>query len=132
MHGARRKLSEPRIAGKASTAWLSNQRLTSASDSVLLMCTCVSSRTYCQDKRKPSQETSKKLRILGANLRFETETSYGMSTIRDLIPYEFGGVVYYALTREGVRCSVELPAEWLSSAGELISEDSNGKASLGP
>jgi two-component sensor histidine kinase len=44
---------------------------------------------------------------------------YGTSTIRDLIPYEFGGVVDYALTPEGVRCRVELPADWVGSAGEL-------------
>jgi two-component sensor histidine kinase len=55
---------------------------------------------------------------------------YGMSTIRDLIPYEFGGMVDYALTREGVRCRMELPANWLSRAGELVSEDSNRRANL--
>src|SRR5215467_9465065 len=46
--------------------------------------------------------------------------SYGTSTIRDLIPYEFGGMVDYALTPEGVRCRVELPANWISSVGEIV------------
>jgi PAS domain S-box-containing protein len=46
--------------------------------------------------------------------------SYGTSTIRDLIPYEFGGLVDYALTPEGVRCRVELPANWISSVGEIV------------
>jgi two-component sensor histidine kinase len=46
--------------------------------------------------------------------------SYGTSTIRDLIPYEFGGTVDYALTPEGVRCRLELPANWISSVGELV------------
>src|SRR5215467_646165 len=61
IHGARRKLSEPRIAGKASAAWLSNQRLTSTSDSVLFMRTCVLSRTYCQEESelRNMQETPK-------------------------------------------------------------------------
>jgi PAS domain S-box-containing protein len=40
--------------------------------------------------------------------------SYGTSTIRDLIPYEFGGTVDHTLDLEGVRCRVELPAHWFS------------------
>src|SRR5262249_24645284 len=37
------------------------------------------------------------------------EPSYGTSTIRDLIPYEFGGTVDLAIPPEGVRCRLELP-----------------------
>jgi PAS domain S-box-containing protein len=40
---------------------------------------------------------------------------YGTGVIRDLIPYELGGSVEYALTGEGVRCRVEIPAKWVSS-----------------
>ena len=40
--------------------------------------------------------------------------SYGTSTIRDLIPYEFGGKVDLALAPEGVRCRLELPADWFA------------------
>src|SRR5215831_5102785 len=47
-HGARRRLSEPRMAGKAPAAWFSSQRLTSVGDSFLFMFTCVLSHTYCQ------------------------------------------------------------------------------------
>jgi PAS domain S-box-containing protein len=43
------------------------------------------------------------------------KSSYGTSTIRDLIPYEFGGTVNLALAPEGVQCRLELPAEWLGS-----------------
>src|SRR5215813_4716098 len=35
--------------------------------------------------------------------------SYGTSTIRDLIPYEFGGRVDLVFAPEGVRCRLELP-----------------------
>ena len=38
--------------------------------------------------------------------------SYGTSTIRDLIPYEFGGTVDLVLAQDGVRCRLELPADW--------------------
>jgi two-component sensor histidine kinase len=38
---------------------------------------------------------------------------YGTSVIRDLIPYELGGAVNYELTREGARCTLELPVKWL-------------------
>ena len=41
------------------------------------------------------------------------KSSYGTSTIRDLIPYEFGGTVDLVLGPEGVQCRLELPAEWL-------------------
>jgi PAS domain S-box-containing protein len=41
------------------------------------------------------------------------KSSYGTSTIRDLIPYEFGGTVDLVLATEGVQCRLELPAEWL-------------------
>ena len=41
-------------------------------------------------------------------------SSYGTSTIRDLIPYEFGGTVDLVLAPEGTRCRLELPAAWLS------------------
>jgi PAS domain S-box-containing protein len=48
--------------------------------------------------------------------------SYGVSTIRDLIPYEFGGSVDLVLASDGVRCRLELPADWLSKGGEPIAE----------
>jgi PAS domain S-box-containing protein len=57
---------------------------------------------------------------------------YGTSTIRDLIPYEFGGTVDLVFAPEGVRCRVELPAIWLSSGRELVSDAPNGGASLRP
>jgi PAS domain S-box-containing protein len=41
-------------------------------------------------------------------------SNYGTSTIRDLIPYELGGAVELVLAREGARCRLELPADWLS------------------
>jgi hypothetical protein len=31
-----------------------------------------------------------------------------------VIPYEFGGTVDFELAREGVRCRLELPADWLT------------------
>jgi PAS domain S-box-containing protein len=46
---------------------------------------------------------------------------YGTSTIRDLIPYEFGGMVDYVLAPEGVRCRIELPADWVRSTAEFVS-----------
>ena len=40
-------------------------------------------------------------------------SSYGSSTIRDLIPYELGGAVDLVLATEGAQCRLELPADWL-------------------
>jgi hypothetical protein len=46
------------------------------------------------------------------------KTSYGTSTICDLIPYEFGGTVELVLAPNGVRCHLELPADWLIGVSE--------------
>jgi PAS domain S-box-containing protein len=49
-------------------------------------------------------------------------SSYGTSTIRDLIPFEFGGTVDLTLAPDGVRCCMELPGDWVSSDGESPTE----------
>ncbi|HWE15908.1 MAG TPA: PAS domain S-box protein [Hyphomicrobiaceae bacterium] len=41
------------------------------------------------------------------------KTSYGTSTIRELIPYELGGTVDLVLAPEGVQCRLVLPPDWL-------------------
>jgi PAS domain S-box-containing protein len=48
------------------------------------------------------------------------KSSYGTSTIRDLIPYEFGGTVDLVLAPEGLRCRLELPADWLRNDGQPL------------
>jgi PAS domain S-box-containing protein len=45
----------------------------------------------------------------------DSKSSYGTSTIRDLIPYEFGGAADFVLAPEGVRCRLELPSDWLGN-----------------
>jgi PAS domain S-box-containing protein len=47
--------------------------------------------------------------------------SYGTSTIRDLIPYEFGGTVDHVLARDGVRFHLQLPGNWFSTDSEPVS-----------
>jgi two-component sensor histidine kinase len=48
------------------------------------------------------------------------KSSYGMSTIRDLIPYELGGTVDLVPAPEGVRCRLVLPADWLGNDDQPI------------
>jgi hypothetical protein len=38
-----------------------------------------------------------------------------MEVIRDLIPYELEGRVDLAFDAEGLRCHLEIPAQWLSN-----------------
>jgi PAS domain S-box-containing protein len=47
--------------------------------------------------------------------------SYGTSTICDLIPYEFGGTVDFVMAPDGVRCRLELPADWISNDAQPVS-----------
>jgi hypothetical protein len=53
----------------------------------------------------------------------QTRSGYGTSVIRDLIPYELGGTVDLAHTRDGVRCKLEIPTHWLIG-GDQPSEPS--------
>jgi len=47
-----------------------------------------------------------------------SKTGFGTSTIRDLIPYEFGGSVDLAFVSTGVQCRLALPANWLTHGTE--------------
>jgi len=46
------------------------------------------------------------------------KAGFGTTTIRDLIPYEFGGAVDLAFVSTGVRCRVEVPASWLTHSND--------------
>jgi PAS domain S-box-containing protein len=47
---------------------------------------------------------------------------FGTSTIRDLIPYEFGGMVDLVFASAGVKCRLQLSADWYFNSGELLSQ----------
>jgi PAS domain S-box-containing protein len=42
-------------------------------------------------------------------------SGYGASIIRELIPFELGGKVELVFASEGIRCRLEIPADWISS-----------------
>ena len=54
----------------------------------------------------------------GPSVMAPQHSGFGMSTIRDLIPYEFGGTVDLAFAPSGVRCRLEIPADWLIANAE--------------
>ena len=45
-----------------------------------------------------------------------SNSGYGMSLIREAIPYELGGTVDFATTPEGVRCELEIPVDWFDKS----------------
>ena len=47
---------------------------------------------------------------------------YGTGVISELIPFELGGTVELAFPGDGVRCRMEIPAEWVSGAAPLDNE----------
>src|SRR5215813_11196115 len=57
-----------------------------------------------------------------------SQSGYGTSIIRELIPFELGGAVELSLAPEGARCRLEIPGEWVNhsrrSAEERIVSDS--------
>jgi hypothetical protein len=48
----------------------------------------------------------------GPSVEAPNHYGFGTSTIRDLIPYEFGGMVDLVFASAGVRCRLELSADW--------------------
>ena len=46
---------------------------------------------------------------------------YGTSVVKDLIPYELGGVVALVFAAEGVRCRLEIPLKWLNNPDRPLS-----------
>src|SRR6516165_7907641 len=52
MHGLRRRLSEPRMAGHLPADRSANQRVTSAGDSFLCILMCGTQHTYAQSKKQ--------------------------------------------------------------------------------
>jgi len=55
-------------------------------------------------------------------------SGYGSSVIRELIPFELGGAVELAFAWDGVRCRLEIPAEWLSPGHPLSEEGQRSMA----
>jgi PAS domain S-box-containing protein len=49
----------------------------------------------------------------GPLISAQAGAGYGTTVIRELIPYELGGRVDYALAADGVRCNLQIPARWL-------------------
>jgi two-component sensor histidine kinase len=43
-----------------------------------------------------------------------SQSGYGTTIIRELIPFELGGAVELSFTTEGTRCRLEIPGEWVS------------------
>jgi two-component sensor histidine kinase len=39
---------------------------------------------------------------------------YGTSIVREVIPFELGGIVDLVFAADGVRCRLEIPADWVS------------------
>jgi len=58
----------------------------------------------------------------GPSVMAPQNTGFGTSTIRDLIPYEFGGTVDLVFAPTGVRCRLELPADWLIANARPLSK----------
>ena len=46
-----------------------------------------------------------------------SQFGYGTSAIRELIPFELGGTVDLAFAPSGLRCRLEIPADWVIRAG---------------
>jgi PAS domain S-box-containing protein len=51
----------------------------------------------------------------GPPVSMPNASGYGTSIIRELLPYELGGTVQLSFAPGGVRCRMEVPADWVSS-----------------
>jgi len=50
----------------------------------------------------------------GPPVSVPSASGYGTSVIRELLPHELGGTVVLTFARGGVRCRLEVPANWVS------------------
>jgi PAS domain S-box-containing protein len=53
----------------------------------------------------------------GPPVQAPSQSGYGTGIIRELIPFELGGKVELLFAFEGIRCRLEIPADWISSGG---------------
>jgi len=83
------------------------------------ICGQVSVRWHCQTNGGPEGVLVLEWRETGVPVRSPVAPGYGTSVIRDLIPYELGGAVDYALDPDGVICKLKIPGRWLSSSAQL-------------
>jgi two-component sensor histidine kinase len=51
----------------------------------------------------------------GPTVSTPSQSGYGTSVVRELIPFELGGTVDLAFGKDGLQCRLEIPADWLSS-----------------
>jgi PAS domain S-box-containing protein len=67
--------------------------------------------------RRPGGDAAARLLITwreigGPPIVVQTQSGYGTSLIRDLIPHELGGTVDLVFASDGVCCGIEIPLEW--------------------
>jgi len=46
-----------------------------------------------------------------------SQSCYGTGIIRNLIPFELDGKIELVFASEGIKCRLEIPADWISSGG---------------
>ena len=68
----------------------------------------------------PSRHSPGRLAIVwqeigGPPVSVPSGSGYGTSVIRELLPYELGGTVALEFAQGGVRCRLEVPADWVSN-----------------
>ncbi len=57
----------------------------------------------------------------GPRIPASISPGYGTSVVKDLIPYELGGVVDPVFAPKGVQCRLEIPRKWLNNAYRPLS-----------
>jgi hypothetical protein len=55
---------------------------------------------------------------------------YGISVIKELIPYELGAVVDLVFAPEGVRCRLEIPRKWFNDADQISTTAKNSEMTI--
>jgi PAS domain S-box-containing protein len=67
--------------------------------------------------------------IGGPTVVMPCRSGYGTSIVRELIPFELGGLVNLTFAPAGLHCRLEIPADWIQGVG---SSDSDGAQALAP
>jgi two-component sensor histidine kinase len=60
--------------------------------------------------------------INGPPVPARSQSGYGTSIIRELVPFELGGAAELVFAPDGVKCRLEIPAEWIGRGSPASNE----------
>jgi PAS domain S-box-containing protein len=78
---------------------------------------------WCQQNGERPRLAIEWTEVGGPPVAEPSQSGYGTSVVRELIPFELDGTVNLTFAKDGLRCRLEIPGDWISRG---VSGDENG------